>query len=74
MVSNDATLFVKAQSRFAEHFDYYPNHPNELDFDVKAYSNLLDRCIADNFDYTIELYGTKPIKMRHRKPNEPIID
>ena len=65
---------VQARIRFADHFDYYPNYPNNLDYDENAYAELLDRCIVDDFDYTIELYGTKPIKMRHRQPNEPIID
>lgn len=74
MIRNDIKLFVEARRRFVSHFEYYPNYPNEIDFDVKAYSKLLDRCISEDFDYTIELYGTQPIKIRGRQPDEPIID
>lgn len=50
----------KAYSRFREHFGYRANFPNELDFDQDKYAELLDKCVAENFDYTIEFYGTDP--------------
>ena len=64
-----------AQNAFYDHFHYMPNHPNELFFDANAYSSLLHKCIHDQFDYTIELYGTPAEQMlRKRQPNELIID
>lgn len=74
MRSNDIERWVKAERRFVDHFEYRPNHPKEIDFDIDAHIKLLDRCISEDFDYTIELYGTQPIKIRGRQPDEPIID
>lgn len=50
----------KSYSRFLEHFGYVPNYPNEIEFNQDDYSKLLDKCIAEKFDYTIEKYGTDP--------------
>lgn len=45
---------------FLEHFGYCPNFPDEIFFDEDEYADLLEKCVQDNFDYTIELYGTDP--------------
>lgn len=45
---------------FYEHFGYTPKYPNEIDFDQDEYADLLDKCVNDDFDYTIEKYGTDP--------------
>lgn len=50
----------KSYARFHEHFGYTSNYPNEIDFNQDEYANLLDKCVADNFDYTIKKYGTDP--------------
>ena len=39
-----------------------------MDFDQEEYAELLLKCVEDNFDYTIEKYGTKP------KKDEPLPD
>lgn len=44
--------------QFVLHFDYNPNFPPNLDFNQEEYAELLLKCIEDNFDYTIEKYGT----------------
>ncbi|MCD8028102.1 MAG: hypothetical protein LUF02_05460, partial [Erysipelotrichaceae bacterium] len=41
-------------------FDYYPKYPREIGFDQIAYAKGLEKCVEDNFDYTIEKYGTIP--------------
>ena len=28
---------------------------------IKEFEKVVDKCIKDDFDYTIELYGTKPL-------------
>ena len=50
----------KSFSKLHEKFGYIPNFPNEIDFDQNEYAELLDKCVVDNFDYTIEKYGTNP--------------
>ncbi|MCD7840121.1 MAG: hypothetical protein LUG46_05765 [Erysipelotrichaceae bacterium] len=45
---------------FAQTFEYYPNYPDNIDFDQNKYAKELEKCIEDNFDYTIEKYGTVP--------------
>lgn len=52
----------EAHGRFVYHFHYSPEFPPRIDFDQDEYADLLDKCVADNFDYTIEKYGTKPPK------------
>ncbi len=52
----------KIYKAFITHFGYAPNFPNNLDFDQNEYAEFLQKCIKDNFDYTIEKYGTKPPK------------
>ncbi|MCD7949077.1 MAG: hypothetical protein LUG12_02280 [Erysipelotrichaceae bacterium] len=47
---------------FISKFDYYPKYPREIGFDQIEYAKELEKCIEDNFDYTIEKYGTIPSK------------
>lgn len=53
-------------SKFIDKFDYFPEAPFDVVMeDSKAseeYCKVLQKCINDNFDYTIELYGTIPRK------------
>ena len=55
-------ILSKAFSRFFYHFGYHPELPPNIDFDQDAYAALLDKCVDENFDYTIEKYGTVPSK------------
>ncbi|MGN0480341.1 MAG: hypothetical protein ACI4EV_02085 [Lachnospiraceae bacterium] len=50
--------WIDAFDRFYDAFNYAPNLPSEVDFDVNEYVSVLDKCIEDKFDYTIEKYGT----------------
>lgn len=57
-----------ARMKFVDHFCYSPNFPPDLFFDQEEYADLLLKCIEDNFDYTIEKYGTVvPKKMPRPK-------
>lgn len=51
-------------NKFEKHFKYFCNVPPEANiFEEKDYNdfcNLVDKCIKDDFDYTIEKCGTKP--------------
>lgn len=47
-----------AHMKFVLHFGYSPNFPSNIDFDQEIYADLLLKCIKDDFDYTIEMYGT----------------
>lgn len=49
-----------ARRGFAGYFGYYPEFPPLVHFDQEAYAAELDKCVKDNFDYTIEKYGTIP--------------
>ena len=46
----------EASMKFIEHFGYYPNHPNDIDFDQDAYAEELLKCVEDNFFYTKNKY------------------
>ena len=48
----------QARLQFVEHFDYSPAFPPNMDFDQEEYADLLLKCVEDNFDYTIDKYGT----------------
>ena len=48
----------KAHLQFVMHFDYCPSFLPNLDFNQEEYADLLLKCIEDDFDYTIEKYGT----------------
>ncbi len=56
--------WVKPVLKFNRHFGYDCQIPqnakidSENDFD--EFSRLIDKCIADDFDYTIKKYGTIP--------------
>lgn len=52
----------KTYKTFIDYFRYAPNFPNDLDFDQNEYADFLQKCIDDNIDYTIEKYGTEPLK------------
>lgn len=51
-------------SKFLDKFDYLPEASFDAVMeDIKAseeYCKVLQKCIDDDFDYTIELYGTVP--------------
>lgn len=53
----------KAHTAFTMHFGYCPEFPTSIDFDQDAFAEELLKCVTDNFDYTIEKYGTVPRKM-----------
>lgn len=52
------------RSKFLDKFDYFPEAPFDAVMeDRKAseeYCKVLQKCIDDDFDYTIKLYGTIP--------------
>ncbi len=50
----------RALYRFMCTFHYYPNWPPKIEFNQIEYAKELEKCIEDNFDYTIEKYGTVP--------------
>lgn len=54
----------KAHTAFTMHFGYCPKFPQDIEFDQEAYADELLKCVADNFDYTIEKYGTIPKQMK----------
>lgn len=45
---------------FLKHFGYLPNNPREIRFNEEEYIDVLRKSISENFDYTVELYGTNP--------------
>lgn len=49
-----------AKKDFLKHFGYLPNDPREIHFNEEEYIAVLRKSINENFDYTIELYGTDP--------------
>ncbi|MCD7950269.1 MAG: hypothetical protein LUG12_08445 [Erysipelotrichaceae bacterium] len=50
----------KAISDFVDLFEYFPNYPDNIDFDQIEFAKELEKCVEDHFDYTIEKYGTIP--------------
>ena len=44
--------------KFVDHFNYSPEFPPNIDFDQEEYAELMLKCIEDDYDYTIEKYGT----------------
>ena len=67
--------FKIASCKFFSHFRYFAELPPNVDFDEEEYADLLLKCVEDNFDYTIELYGTVPSKSYWEyKDLEVIID
>lgn len=49
-----------ACSAFIHHFGYLPNDPIYLDDLNNEWADVLEKSVKDNFDYTIEKYGTVP--------------
>ncbi len=66
MKNNTKIDWAAAEIKFDHHFGYGCQFPREAridsEKDFKEFSDLIDKCIADNFDYTIEKYGTVPSK------------
>lgn len=56
--------WVKPIIKFDRHFGYSCDVPQDAvidsEEDFKKFSDLIDKCIEDDFDYTIELLGTVP--------------
>ena len=48
----------EAYKKITRHFGYCAAFPKNLDFDQDEYADELLKCIEDDFDYTIEKYGT----------------
>ena len=63
-----------AYNKFWKHFKYGPEFPQNMDFDQDEYAELLLKCIEDDFDYTIELYGTIPRPFDETKEYNPDYD
>ncbi len=65
-------MCTNMKNKFLYKFNYIPEAP----FDVvmgdeeasKEYCKILQKCIDDNFDYTIELYGTKAERHSWEQP------
>lgn len=49
-----------ACSAFFDHFGYFPHDPVYLDDLNNEWADVLEKSVKDNFDYTIEKYGTVP--------------
>ena len=47
-----------ARIKLVNHFKDAPEFSTDLYFDQEEYAELLLKCIEDDFDYTIEKYGT----------------
>lgn len=58
--------WVKPILKFNQHFGYDCQIPSnakiDSENDFNEFSHLIDKCIADDFDYTIKKYGTIPPK------------
>lgn len=66
MKKREKINWVEPILRFNKHFGYDCQIPRfaeiESEKDFKDFSDVVDKCITDNFDYTIEKYGTVPPK------------
>lgn len=49
----------EAQKKFIYHFGYYPEFPPTIEFNQELFADELLKCVEDDFDYTVEKYGTK---------------
>lgn len=63
--------------KFNEHFEYYCELPYDDLLDngetaLDEFKKVIDKCIEDNFDYTIEKYGTRPLPKGN--PDDILID
>ncbi len=52
----------RAMTDFLKTFRYLPNYPQNMGFNQIEFAKELEKCVEDNFDYTIEKYGTLPSK------------
>ena len=43
----------EASMKFIEHFGYYPNHPNDIDFDQDAYAEELLKCVEEGVSQSL---------------------
>ncbi|MGN0461678.1 MAG: hypothetical protein ACI4HZ_04470 [Ruminococcus sp.] len=61
---------------FREKFNYDCEIPFEAmkgnNKEIDEFSKIVEKCVNDNFDYTIELYGTRPIPLGN--PEDILID
>ncbi len=64
----------EAHEKFYMHFNYSPELPPDVDFDQDVYADELLKCVEDDFDYTIEKYGTRVPDFSKFGTTEIIID
>lgn len=62
--------------KFFKKFDYFPKFPFEVITEEpeasEEYCQVIQKCLDDNFDYTIERYGTKADGHSWEEPDEYI--
>ena len=63
-----------ALKKFIDHFGYTPNDPINISDVKEKYPEILERSVKDDFDYTIEVYGTDPNKNKKYDKDAIIID
>ena len=71
------SLAFEYSKRFKNEFGYYCELPNDDLFDngrvaLEEFKKVIDKCIEDHFDYTIEKYGTRPLPKGN--PNDILFD
>ena len=58
-------MALDIEKKFAKHFNYGCEMPIDVYLEkseaIAEFEKVIDKCIADNFDYTIKLYGTRPL-------------
>lgn len=56
---------LNIEKRFAHHFGYGCELPIDVYLEktgsIDDFEKIIDKCIKDDFDYTIKLYGTTPL-------------
>ena len=70
-------LAFEYSKKFNEHFGYYCELPYDDFLDngetaLENFTKVIDKCIEDDIDYTVEKYGTKPLPKGN--PNDILID
>lgn len=65
-------------NEFNEKFHYDCEIPEKVisggDRELKEFQENIKKCIDDDFDYTVELYGTVPNPLKPGNKNEILID